>query len=356
MTARRARPVAGRAGWGLTDQAFSSLTNFALGIVIARTVPIAEFGAFSLAFAAYLIAVNMIRAFPMQPLAIRYSTLPVDAWRRGTAAALGTVLLVGVVTGVGFVLLGLVVRGAIGPAFVALGLTLPGLLLQDGWRSAFFAAGKGSKAFQNDLVWACTLFPALGLIASTGNATVFWLTLAWGCTGTIAAVVGVVQSRVRPRPLMARSWWREHHDLGPRFLTEAAVGTGASQIAWYGVGHRSRARSGRGHAGGAPAVRTAPDPLDRARPDGRPGGRSCDESIAEGPRTSGDRPFVGLVVVAVGWCVLLLLIPESFGVWLLGSDLGRGRSFARSARSDVRWSAGDDRTDDRPSRCRQLAT
>ena len=95
MTARRARPVAGRAGWGLTDQAFSSLTNFALGIVIARTVPIAEFGAFSLAFAAYLIAVNMIRAFPMQPLAIRYSTLPVDAWRRGTAAALGTVLLVG---------------------------------------------------------------------------------------------------------------------------------------------------------------------------------------------------------------------------------------------------------------------
>ena len=27
----------------------------------------------------------------------------------------------------------------------------------------------------------------------------------------------------------------------------------------------------------------------------------------------------GLVVVAVGWCVLLLLIPESFGVWLLGA-------------------------------------
>ena len=75
MTARRARPVAGRAGWGLIDQVFSSLTNFALGIVVARTVPIAEFGAFSLAFAAYLLAVNMTRAFPMQPLAIRYSAI-----------------------------------------------------------------------------------------------------------------------------------------------------------------------------------------------------------------------------------------------------------------------------------------
>src|SRR3954470_2315762 len=93
ITARRARPLAGRAGWGLNDQAFSSLTNFALGIVVARTVPITEFGAFSLAFAAYLFAVNMIRAFPMQPLAIRYSTLPADMWRRGSAAALGTVLL-----------------------------------------------------------------------------------------------------------------------------------------------------------------------------------------------------------------------------------------------------------------------
>ena len=125
-------------------------------------MPIAEFGAFSLAFAAYLIAVNMIRAFPMQPLAIRYSTVPVDAWRRGTAAALGTVFLVGIVAGVAFVLLGLIVRGAIGPAFVALGLTLPGLLLQDGWRSAFFAGGKGSKAFQNDLVWACTPVSSAG--------------------------------------------------------------------------------------------------------------------------------------------------------------------------------------------------
>jgi O-antigen/teichoic acid export membrane protein len=322
MTARRARPVAGRAGWGLIDQAFSSLTNFALGIVIARTVPIAEFGAFSLAFAAYLIAVNMMRAFPMQPLAIRYSTVPVDAWRRGTAAALGTVFLVGIVAGVAFVLLGLIVRGAIGPAFVALGLTLPGLLLQDGWRSAFFAGGKGSKAFQNDLVWACILFPALGLIASTGNTTVFWLTFAWGCAGTFAAIVGVVQSGVRPRPLMARSWWREHHDLGPRFLTEAAIGTGASQIAWYGVG----IVAGLAAVGATRAALLLFGPLQilstglglMAVPEGV---RAMNRSLRDLEQAALALSSA-LVVVAVGWCVLLLLVPESFGVWLLGSAWG----------------------------------
>ncbi len=236
MTARRARPVAGRAGWGLIDQAFSSLTNFALGIIVARTVPVAEFGAFSLAFAAYLLAVNMTRAFPMQPLAIRYSAMTADAWRRGSAAALGTVLLVGLVAGLAFIPLGLLLGGTMGPAFVALGLTMPGLLLQDGWRSAFFAAGRGSQAFRNDLIWTCTLFPGLGLIAAAGQTSVFWLTLTWGGAATIAAVAGVIQSGVRPRPLMAMMWWREHRDLGPRYLTEAVVSTGAGQAAWYGVG------------------------------------------------------------------------------------------------------------------------
>ena len=46
-------------------------------------------------------------------------------------------------------------------AFLALGLTLPGLLLQDSWRYSFFALGRGSQAFLNDMIWAVTLLPAL---------------------------------------------------------------------------------------------------------------------------------------------------------------------------------------------------
>ena len=41
----------GGAGWAIADQAFSSLTNFALGLVVERETDAAGFGAFSLGFA-----------------------------------------------------------------------------------------------------------------------------------------------------------------------------------------------------------------------------------------------------------------------------------------------------------------
>lgn len=320
MTARRARPIAGRAGWGLIDQVFSSLTNFALGFIVARNVPIAEFGAFSLAFAAYLLAVNMTRAFPMQPLAIRYSATAPDEWRRGSAAALGTVLLVGLlVGGLGFIPLGLLAGGTMGVAFVAFGLTLPGLLLQDGWRSAFFAAGQGSKAFQNDLVWACTLFPGLGFLAATGQTSILWLILVWGLSATIAAVIGVIQSGVRPRPLQARSWWHEHRDLGPRFLTEAVVSSGAGQAAWYGVG----VVAGLSAVGAMRAALLLFGPLQilstgiglMVVPEGV---RAMNRSLTDLERAA-LALSAALVILAVGWSIFLLLIPEAIGIELLGS-------------------------------------
>jgi O-antigen/teichoic acid export membrane protein len=39
-----------RAGWGLLDQIASSGTNVAIGVIVARTLPIEDFGAFSIAF------------------------------------------------------------------------------------------------------------------------------------------------------------------------------------------------------------------------------------------------------------------------------------------------------------------
>ena len=52
------RQIARRAGWGVADQALSSLTNFAVGVFVARQLGPTEFGAFSLAFATYLLALN----------------------------------------------------------------------------------------------------------------------------------------------------------------------------------------------------------------------------------------------------------------------------------------------------------
>jgi O-antigen/teichoic acid export membrane protein len=121
-------------------------------------------------------------------------------------------------------------------AFLALGLTLPGLLLQDSWRFAFFANGRGSQAFLNDMIWAMALLPALVLLRRTGHADVFWLVLAWGAAAAVAAAVGPLQARVLPKVTGVSAWVRTHRDLGPRYLAEGTLNSSQNQLRNYGVG------------------------------------------------------------------------------------------------------------------------
>ena len=67
------RHVARRASWSFGDQALSSLTNFALAVVVARAVTAEEFGAFGLAFSAYLLVLGLVRAVTAEPLLVRAS-------------------------------------------------------------------------------------------------------------------------------------------------------------------------------------------------------------------------------------------------------------------------------------------
>ena len=103
-----------------------------------------EFGAFSLAFATYLIVLAASRGLATDALAVRYSGVELGRWRRAVASATGTATVVGLIAGAGCVAVGHAVpTSSTGAALVGLGLTLPGLLLQDSWRFAFFSAGKG---------------------------------------------------------------------------------------------------------------------------------------------------------------------------------------------------------------------
>jgi len=121
--------------------------------------------------------------------------------------------------------------------FVALGLTLPGLLLQDCWRYAFFARGKGISAFANDLVWALVLFPILFIVLRSDQHAATWIVLlGWGGAATAAALFGVRQSRAVPEPQRLLHWLREERALIPRFLGEAIAVSGTGQVTVYSVG------------------------------------------------------------------------------------------------------------------------
>ncbi|MGS2590919.1 hypothetical protein [Streptomyces hebeiensis] len=231
-SARRA--LAGRLSWGLADQAASSLSNFVVGIYVARSLGPAAFGVFSLAWVTYGVVLSVARGLATDPLVVRFSGVPDASWRGAVARSSGTALGVGAAVGAACLAVGLALGGSVGPAFACLGVLLPGLLLQDAWRYAFFAAGTGRKAFLNDLVWGVALVPALVVAARVGSVAAYLL--AWGGSAAVAAVYGCVQSGIRPRPAGVRAWLRDHRDLGYRYLVENVGVSGASQLRAYGLG------------------------------------------------------------------------------------------------------------------------
>jgi O-antigen/teichoic acid export membrane protein len=230
------RSLGRRFGWGVADQALSSLTNFTLGLVAARTLSSTEFGAFALMFSGYLICLGAARAMASEPLTIRFAAVSKQEWRRGTSGATGAALILGVFAGLVCVAIGTVVGESRGSGLLALGATLPGLLLQDTWRFAFFARRRGSSAFANDLVWAFALFGGMAVLLTTRAVSVGSLVAVWGVSGAIAGIFGMLQSSVMPSPPRIGGWFRNHKDLIPRYLGEFAVSTVAGQISAFGLG------------------------------------------------------------------------------------------------------------------------
>lgn len=321
MARAAARAMAGRLSWGLADQAVSSLTNFAVGAFVARSLGVTAFGVFSLAWVTYGVLINVSRGLGTDPLMVRFSGVDTRAWSGAVASAAGTALAVGTVAGAGSLLVGIVIDGSLGWAFIALGVVFPALLLQDSWRYAFFASGHGRKAFANDLVWAAALVPAMLLAAA--HASVVSFLLAWGLSGAVAAVFGWSQSGVRPKLSSTSAWLREQRDLGPRFLVENVSNSGGSQLRMYGLG----AIAGLADVGAVRGAELLLGPFFAVLM-----GLSL-VTVAEAARVRKRSPhrlrqfclFIGGIqaAAALAWGLTLLsLVPDSVGEFVLGSVWG----------------------------------
>lgn len=232
----KAKSLAVRAGWGIADQALSSITNFALGIYAARSLTQRDFGAFSVAFATYLIVLGVNRAVSSEPLVVKYSGSPTREWMEGVRVGSGASLAVGLLGGAACVIAAGIMDGVVGRALAPMGVALPPLLLQDYWRWSFFSQGQPQRAFINDLAWASCMFPGIILLARLDNIDVRALIAVWSGSAGIAALVGIKQTRCRPNLRTARIWWTRHRDLAGRYVWEFGATMGAPQLALYGIG------------------------------------------------------------------------------------------------------------------------
>ncbi|HEY3766176.1 MAG TPA: hypothetical protein VGL44_13550, partial [Gaiellales bacterium] len=174
-----ARSGVRRLGWGLADQSLSSLTNFALAVLVARTVSTAGLGAFGLAFTTYTITLGATRALCSEPLNVRYSAMGEPEWREGSADATGAALVLGLLAGLCCIAGSFLFGGTLRSSLIVLGLSMPGLIVQDTWRSAFFCHLRGAYAFANDLAWAIAQVVLVAAVLVLGFRSSPAFILAW---------------------------------------------------------------------------------------------------------------------------------------------------------------------------------
>lgn len=306
------------ASWGIADQGLSSLTNLALNLLVARRAGPLGFGAFTLAYQTYILLLGVLRSFSSQPLVIRYSKSGDDERHYGARAATGVAILIGFSSGMLALVVAALTQGAVRSSFGALGLVLPGLLLQDTWRFVFFANNKGKKAFGNDAVWTLVLAPLIVLTYFAGWRSPGALVLIWGIAGNAAALAGVLQSSLLPAPHMARRWWKEQHSLSWTLLGDFAAIGGTGQLVVYaitgvaGLATVGALRAGQVLLGPLNVIFTGVQ-LSEVPAGVRALGESRSRLLKKCRELS-----IGLASLALVWTALVLALPESVGTAILG--------------------------------------
>jgi O-antigen/teichoic acid export membrane protein len=310
--------LAARASWNVIDQIISSASNFALSILIARSVDSNTFGAFAMSFTLFSFLIGITRAIGRYSLIIGFGGASRDEYRRATQSAAGTISAFGIAAGLVTALVGSALGGREGAALLAMGLVLPLVLLQDGWRGALIGAGRPKAAALNDSVWTVTQFAAVGglLAAETSSASAFVLT--WGLSGGLAAAFGVVQTGAMPRPQDTFRWLVTHWNQCGFFLAEWVLMAGVAQGSLLVIAAYGSVRD----IGALRAAQVLLGPLTLVA------GSAFVFLISEltrrpnlGPRNRSRAAYLTsgvLGFICLSWGAVLLALPDSVGRQLLG--------------------------------------
>jgi O-antigen/teichoic acid export membrane protein len=214
----------------LLDQALSSGGNFLVSLLVARALGPTGFGHFALVLSFWLVAMAIGRASLVQPLIVRARAgqLEID---RAQAALVSAAFAFGLGAGAVLVLISLFPLGALRGAVLALGVALPGLLVQDTLRTWLLAVGRPWPAAFSDGTWL--LASASGVLIFGDALTATASVAIWGLGGTIGLLPLLFALRVPPSSTGLRVWIRVAGPDSVRFLgAQGAAITVTQGITW----------------------------------------------------------------------------------------------------------------------------
>ena len=193
-------PLWARTTWSIVDQAVSSATNFAVALVLARSLGPDEFGQFAIGFAVWLFVDGVARPMLVQPYLVESATRPADDRAVAASHVAGSGTALGALAGA--VVVVAAVAGPFDPSagrtLLVLGVALPALVLQDVLRFVGLSMGRPDRVAANDLVWGIAQGVVLVVLWTTDTLTAATATAAWGGGAAVAAAVGTVQFATMP--------------------------------------------------------------------------------------------------------------------------------------------------------------
>lgn len=190
-----------RFGLTATDQCVSSVSNFAVGVAVARLAGVAGFGGYSLAYAIWLVVAAFHRSLITDLMSIENDVQKPDGSDQVRLGLAGEVCL-GITSGVGFAAAGLVMlivgEHQFGICFLVLGPFLPFLLAQDYWRWVGFMKARPGSSLANDVLFLGVQFAVFGLLLSSGIHSLGLAVGAWGLGALAGAAYGCRQHHLTP--------------------------------------------------------------------------------------------------------------------------------------------------------------
>ncbi|MGE3795538.1 MAG: hypothetical protein AB7I38_16665 [Dehalococcoidia bacterium] len=310
-----------RTAFTLTDQLVSSASNFALGVLVARTGGPDALGAFSIAFLAWLAIMGANRALVAEPMII--AGRPEGA-ESDPDRGLPSALLVGGLAAAALVLIGggLHAFGVPQTALLALAPWIPSLLAQDYFRWMAFRLQRPQQALISDVVFIAVQAAVTWGLFMFGQLNVGALIAAWGIGATAGAVVGFAICGERKRVLRngavhLRELWCRSRWLLAEFATSFVATQGYLILLPILL---STSEFGLYRAGASLITPVAllftvalnvglPESVRRLRADGPPG-----------VRAHAARLTTVVVAVTIGYCGIIALIAPALLPFVYGDE------------------------------------
>ncbi|MFE9927517.1 hypothetical protein [Streptomyces sp. NPDC005533] len=296
------------------DQAASSATNILVLVLAARLSSAAGFADFSMVYVTFSVLLGLNMAYVGQSLVLEKGE-GLGAMCRSAAGFTGAA---SAAVGALLVVVGLALPATPGRAFLALGLVLPLVLLQDGLRYCFSALRAPARALAADALRLVCVVAALAV--QPEGASAGRLVLVWGLSAVPALGLGLWLLRPYGRGARGglaglRPYLRRGH-LGQRFVVEFAVGNGSSQLAVLGLGVFATPLA----VGALRGATTLFGPLNVLFNSANSFGPPVLGRLGGKRATVRATALLGLVLAALGagWGAVLYALPERVGRQLLG--------------------------------------